>query len=152
MVLSIGSKDHWRTFQTCQFPSVNCLTPHVCSASQLYGVLATFEIVMWALLPLFYSTPIEFGGLGFTPMTIGLWMSGFGAANGLIQALCFAPLVRQTGAQNAASRVPRCFIPIFALFPIVSWVAKLWGISWVVWALLACQLILTLIMDMAFSA
>ncbi|KIJ19136.1 Drug:H+ antiporter-1 family protein [Paxillus involutus ATCC 200175] len=115
-----------------------------------YGVLATFEIALWALHPLFYSTPIEFGGLGFTPMTIGLWMSAFGVANSLIQAFCFAPLVNRLGTKTVLRVGHACFIPIFGLFPIVSYVAKLWGISWVVWALLSCQLILTVVMDMAF--
>ncbi|KIJ19141.1 hypothetical protein PAXINDRAFT_109683 [Paxillus involutus ATCC 200175] len=115
-----------------------------------FGMLATFEIVVWALLPLFYSTPIEFAGLGFTPMTIGLLMSGFGAANGLIQAFCFAPLVNRLGPKTLLRVCHACFILIFALFPLVSWVAKLRGISWVVWALLTFQLTLVTIMDMAF--
>jgi hypothetical protein len=117
-----------------------------------YGVLTIFEIALWALHPLFYSTPIEFGGLGFTPMTIGLWMSAFGVANSLIQAFCFAPLVNRLGTKTVLRVGHACFIPIFGLFPIVSYVAKLWGISWVVWALLSCQLILTVVMDMAFGA
>ncbi|KIJ19140.1 hypothetical protein PAXINDRAFT_109680 [Paxillus involutus ATCC 200175] len=117
----------------------------------IYGVLATFDIVLWALIPLFYSTPIEFGGLGFTPMTIGLYISGFGAANGLIQAFCFAPLVSRLGPKTLLRMCHACFIPIFGIIAIVSWVAKLWGISWVVWALLASQLILTVIMDMSFT-
>ncbi|KIJ19135.1 hypothetical protein PAXINDRAFT_70406 [Paxillus involutus ATCC 200175] len=115
-----------------------------------YGLLTIFEIALWALQPLFYSTPIEFGGLGFTPMTIGLWMSAFGVANCLIQVFCFVPLVNRLGTKTVLRVGHACFIPIFGLFPIVSWVAKLWGISWVVWALLACQLILTVVMDMAF--
>ncbi|KAF8840252.1 MFS general substrate transporter [Paxillus ammoniavirescens] len=116
-----------------------------------YGVLATFDIVLWALLPLFYSTPIEFGGLGFTPMSIGLYISGFGATNGLIQAFCFAPLTNRLGPKTLLRISHACFIPIFGIIAIVSWVAKLWGISWVVWALLASQLILTVIMDMSFT-
>ncbi|KAF8840251.1 MFS transporter [Paxillus ammoniavirescens] len=116
-----------------------------------YGVLATFDIVLWALQPLVYSTPIEFGGLGFTPMTIGLYMSGFGAANGLIQAFYFAPLVNRLGLKTLLRMGHASFIPIFGIIAIVSWVAKLWGISWVVWVLLGCQLILTILMDMSFT-
>ncbi|KIK77865.1 hypothetical protein PAXRUDRAFT_834836 [Paxillus rubicundulus Ve08.2h10] len=116
----------------------------------IYGVLATFDIVLWVLQPLVYSTPIEYGGLGFTPMTIGLGMSVFGAANGLIQAFCFAPLVKRLGLKTLLRMCHACFIPIFAVIAIVSWVAKLWGISWVVWALLSFQLILIVIMDMSF--
>ncbi|KAF9219620.1 MFS general substrate transporter [Gyrodon lividus] len=116
-----------------------------------YGVLATLEIALYALQPLFYSTPIVFGGLGFTPMTIGLWMAGFGIFNGLIQAFYFAPLVDRIGPKKLFRLGHTCFIPIFGLFPIISWVAKRWGIIWLVWALLTCQLALTIVMDMSFS-
>ncbi|KAF8840254.1 MFS general substrate transporter [Paxillus ammoniavirescens] len=116
-----------------------------------YGVLAILDIALCSLLPLFYSTPIKFGGLGFTPMTIGLWMAGYGFANSLIQVCCFAPLVEKLGLKTLLRVGHACFIPIFGLFPIVSWVAKLWGITWVVWALLACQLALTAVVDMAFN-
>ncbi|KIK76845.1 hypothetical protein PAXRUDRAFT_835199 [Paxillus rubicundulus Ve08.2h10] len=116
-----------------------------------YGVLAILDISLCSLLPLFYSTPLEFGGLGFTPMVIGLWMAGYGFANSLIQAFCFAPLVGRLGPKTLLRVGHACFIPIFGLFPIVSWVANLWGISWVVWTLLACQLVLTAGVDMAFN-
>ncbi|KIK86885.1 hypothetical protein PAXRUDRAFT_14463 [Paxillus rubicundulus Ve08.2h10] len=117
----------------------------------IYGVLATFDIILWALLPLFYSTPIEFGGLGFTPMIIGLCMSGFGAANGLVQAFCFAPFVNRLGVKTLLRVCHACFIPIFGIMAMVSWLAKLWGISRVVWGLLAFQLLLTVVMDMSFT-
>jgi hypothetical protein len=56
-----------------------------------------------ALQPLFYSTPIEDGGLGFTPATIGFWMSCQGVANGIIQAFFFAPLISKLGAKDTVS-------------------------------------------------
>jgi hypothetical protein len=117
-----------------------------------YGVLSTLEIAMYALQPLFYSTPIEFGGLGFNPMTIGLWMAAFGVANGLIQSFCFAPLVNRLGPKTLLRVGHACYIPIFGLFPVINGVAKWWGVSWVVWALLTCQMVLTAVMDMSFSA
>ncbi|KIJ67973.1 hypothetical protein HYDPIDRAFT_126547 [Hydnomerulius pinastri MD-312] len=116
-----------------------------------YGVLSTLEIAMYALQPLFYSTPIEHGGLGFTPMTIGFWMAGFGIANGLIQAIYFTPLVVRMGAKNLFRAGHFCFLPIFGLFPVINWVAKGWGINWLVWVLLACQLVSAVIMDMSFA-
>ncbi|KAF8833233.1 MFS transporter [Paxillus ammoniavirescens] len=116
-----------------------------------YGVLSTLEIAMYALQPLFYSTLIELGGLGFTPITIRLWMAAFGIANALIQLFCFAPLVNRLGTKTVLRVGHACFIPIFGLFHIVNWVAKRWGVTWIVWVLLTFQMVLTVVMDMSFS-
>ncbi|KAF8441539.1 MFS general substrate transporter [Boletus edulis BED1] len=116
-----------------------------------YGVLAALEIAVYSLQPLFYSTPIEYGGLGFTPMQIGLWMACFGICNGLFQALCFAPLVYRLGPKTLLRIGHLCFIPIFSLFPIINWIAQQCGLNWLVWVALICHLGLTIIMDMSFS-
>jgi len=92
-----------------------------------YGVLAAFEIVMWALQPLFYSTPIEFGGLGFTPMTIRLWMATFGVANSLIQPLCFAPLIDRLGPKTML-RVGHGASSRYSLFSLSSAVLRSCGV------------------------
>ncbi|KAH7920401.1 MFS transporter [Leucogyrophana mollusca] len=116
-----------------------------------YGVLATFEIAMLALLPLFYSTPIEFGGLGFSPSTIGMTMAIFGLINGPLQALSFAPLVDRFGVKAVFCVGVASYIPIFGLFPVISLVAKLGGIGPFVWVLLVSQLVLAVFQDMAFG-
>jgi hypothetical protein len=117
-----------------------------------YGCIATLEIVMFALQPLFYSTPIELGGLGFDPITIGLWMGAFGIVNGVLQIMIFAPLVNKFGPKTVFRICEGCFIPIFALFPITNIIARQYGINWLVWFLLTCSLILGVLMDMAFGA
>lgn len=117
-----------------------------------YGVLAALEIAVYSLQPLFYSTPIEYGGLGFTPMTIGLWMACLGISNGLFQAMCFAPLTDRLGTKTLFRIGHLCFIPLFTLFPIINWIAKQWGVNWLVWVALVCQLALTIVVDMSFSA
>jgi hypothetical protein len=117
-----------------------------------YGVLAALEIALYSLQPLFYSTPIEYGGLGFTPMKIGLWMACCGIFNGLFQAFFFAPLIDRLGPKTLLRIGHLCFIPLFTLFPIINWIANQWGINWGVWVTLICQLALTIVMDMSFSA
>ncbi|KAG2126676.1 major facilitator superfamily domain-containing protein [Suillus cothurnatus] len=116
-----------------------------------YGCIATLEIVMFALQPLFYSTPIELGGLGFDPITIGLWMGAFGIVNGVLQIMIFAPLVNKFGPKTVFRICEGCFIPIFALFPITNIIARQYGINWLVWFLLTCSLVLGVLMDMAFG-
>src|SRR5882757_7770544 len=66
-----------------------------------YACLAILDIAMLALQPLFYSTPIELGGLGFDPVTIGFWMGSFGIVNGVLQTIIFAPLVHRYGPKSA---------------------------------------------------
>lgn len=116
-----------------------------------YGCIATLEIAMYALQPLFYSTPIELGGLGFDPVTIGLWMGAFGIVNGVLQTMIFAPLVNKFGPKTVFRFCEASFIPIFALFPITNIVARQYGINWLVWFLLTCSLLLGVFMDMTFG-
>ncbi|KAG2145321.1 MFS general substrate transporter [Suillus bovinus] len=116
-----------------------------------YGCIATLEIAMFALQPLFYSTPIELGGLGFDPITIGLWMGAFGIANCTLQTTIFAPLVNRFGVRTVFRVCAGAFIPIFALFPITNIIARQYGINWLVWFLLTCSLLLSVFMDMTFG-
>jgi nitrate/nitrite transporter NarK len=106
---------------------------------------------MWALQPLFYSTPIELGGLGFDPVTIGFWMGAFGIMNGILQTIIFAPLVNKYGPKTIFQYSEACLIPIFALPPITNIIARQYGIGWLVWFSLTLSLILTVLMDMAFG-
>lgn len=116
-----------------------------------YGVLAILDIALYSLQPLFYSTPIEFGGLGFTPMKIGLWMACFGICNGLFQVFYFAPLIVRLGPKKLLRIGHFSFIPLFTLFPIINWIAQQWGIIWLVWLVLICHLALTIVVDMSFG-
>jgi hypothetical protein len=116
-----------------------------------YGCLAILEVAMGALQPLFYSTPIELGGLGFEPVTIGIWLGTFGVVNGVLQAIIFPPLVNKYGAKLTFQCCAGCLIPIFALFPIINIIARYCGINWLVWFLLTCIMLLTVFVDMAYG-
>ncbi|OAX38190.1 MFS transporter [Rhizopogon vinicolor AM-OR11-026] len=116
-----------------------------------YDCLAILEIATWALQPLFYSTPIELGGLGFDPATIGLWMGAFGLLNGVVQTIIFAPLIHKYGPKTIFQFGVTCSIPIFSLPPITNMIARQYGINWLVYFLLTFSLILTVLMDMAFG-
>ncbi|KAG2132983.1 major facilitator superfamily domain-containing protein [Suillus clintonianus] len=116
-----------------------------------YGCIATLEIAMFALQPLFYSTPIELGGLGFDPITIGLWMGTFGIVNGVVQTIIFPPLINKFGPKTIFRFCEACFIPIFALFPITNMIACQYGINRLVWFSLTCSLVLGIFVDMSFG-
>src|SRR5712691_2395786 len=54
-----------------------------------YSTLALLGMVSWALMPLIWSTSIEFGGLDMSPASIGVWLSVFGCMNGIFQLAVF---------------------------------------------------------------
>ena len=116
-----------------------------------YGVLSLFEVAFYSLQPLFYSTAIEYGGLGFSPMRIGLLMACFGIFSGLVQAIFFASLVGRLGPKTLFRLGHMCLIPLFIFFPIIHWIAQQWGINWLVWVTLVFQFALAIVMDMAFG-
>ncbi|KAH7884692.1 MFS general substrate transporter [Phlebopus sp. FC_14] len=117
-----------------------------------YGTLALIEIAFLALLPLFYATPIEFGGLGFPPSIIGTWMAAFGILDGVIQALFVAKIVDRIGAKNLFCWAVLCFYPLITIFPLMSAFVKIRGeVGPVIWVLLALQLIFMVLMDMSYS-
>ncbi|KIJ08269.1 hypothetical protein PAXINDRAFT_89092 [Paxillus involutus ATCC 200175] len=116
-----------------------------------YGSISAVQIAVSALQPLFYSTPIEDGGLGFTPAMIGFWMSCQGVANGIIQAFFFAPLISKLGPKTLFRIGHGAYAVTFGLFPVIHMIARRSGIVWSVWALLSCQLFLSVVQGMSFS-
>lgn len=117
-----------------------------------YGLLALFDIAWAAIQPLFYSTPIEFGGLGMSPATIGLVLGGLGFSNGIFQGLCFARLVKSWGIKRLFTIAMAMFPIIFALFPVINSVARSeGGVTPLVWALVALQMFIVLVMDTAYG-
>lgn len=96
--------------------------------------------------------PIEIGGLGLLPPTIGATMGMYGAGCGIFQALFFARAVRYFGERNVFILGVFSFIPIFLMFPIINLLAKQHGLSLFVWVLVAILLSMLTVMDMAYGA
>ena len=116
-----------------------------------YSALAFGEISLWAVLPLFYSTPIELGGLGLDPSSIGFLLGAFGLSNGLFQFFYFAKLVKKWGAKNLFITGISAFIPIYLLFPVINLLAGRYGMTPIVWTAVTLQLVVAVIMDLAFG-
>jgi len=118
-----------------------------------YGILAVLDTSLRALLPLFFSTPIYLGGLGFTPSSIGLWLALFGIAGGGFQAMFFARIVDWIGPKRLFCVSVSCFAPAMIMFPIMSWLVQARGmVDHAVTLVLISQLVLFVISDMAFGA
>ncbi|KAF8135017.1 MFS general substrate transporter [Boletus edulis] len=102
-----------------------------------YGTLALVEIGFLVLLPLFYSSPIEIGGLGFPPPIIGTFLAIFGIVDGIVQALVAAKLVELIGAKRVFCWAVLWFYPLILLFPIMSaFVTAQGGVGPIIWILL----------------
>ncbi|KZT01929.1 MFS general substrate transporter [Laetiporus sulphureus 93-53] len=116
-----------------------------------YGALAFLEIAYRATQPLFYSTPIELGGLGFSPATIGALLGTWGVMNGSVQALFFAPVVRRWGPKRVFMAGMSTFVPLFSLFPLINALAFRTGMTPAVWGVVFLQLTVSIVMDMSFG-
>ncbi|KAF7368768.1 Major facilitator superfamily multidrug-resistance DHA1 sub-family [Mycena venus] len=125
--------------------------PVIISVSN-YVALGFLDTSLRALLPLFLAMPIEIGGLGLSPPKIGLILSAYGLAIGLFQVLFFARMVHRFGEKRVFFNGIITCLPIFALFPIMSMIARHFGLSFIIWALVGCVLALGTLMDTSFAA
>ncbi|KAH9917008.1 MFS general substrate transporter [Fomitopsis serialis] len=116
-----------------------------------YGTLCLLDIAYRAIQPLFLSTPIALGGLGFTPATIGLVLGIYGLMNGSLQAMFFARVVRRWGPKRVFMAGMACFVPLFGMFPVINALARANGVTGIVWAAIVLQLAISVLMDMSFG-
>jgi MFS family permease len=116
-----------------------------------YITLASLDIAYAALLPLFYYTSPEQGGLGLSPSAIGIAMAAYGICNGVFQGLLFSSILDRFGAKRLFTFSISTFAPLFAFFPLINQVARHLGVGWLVWCLLALHIVIATICDMAFG-
>ncbi|KAI0327808.1 MFS general substrate transporter [Cubamyces sp. BRFM 1775] len=135
----------------CNTPVRSLLTWPVLWSIANYASLAFLEIAYRAVQPLFFSTPIDLGGLGLPPSTIGIILGSFGVMDGIFQALFFAKFVGWWGQKRVFQLGMSMFIPLFLLYPFMNIVARSAGTSPTLWALVVLQLALSVIMDMAYG-
>lgn len=116
-----------------------------------YMALAFLDISVSALLPLFFHVPIAMGGLGLSPVSIGYIMAFYGAGTGTFQVVFFSRLVRRFGTRRVFVMTMATFVPAFLIFPLISLVAKKWGVSMGVWLLVGWFLFMRFFMDTAYG-
>ncbi|KAH6909202.1 major facilitator superfamily domain-containing protein [Coprinopsis sp. MPI-PUGE-AT-0042] len=117
-----------------------------------YAAIAFLNICMYALFPLFLAMPVNIGGMGINPPTIGLALAIYGGVSGLTQTLVFAKVVRYFGPRKTFVYGMFCFIPAFALFPCISLVAKNHGVGWPAWMLVSGILVCLAVSDMGWGS
>ena len=82
-----------------------------------YGVIGLLDIIAEALIPLVRSTLVEFGGLGMSPTSIGLWMAGYGLMNGVFQFIALPRIVGRLGPRRVFIASILSFFPVYIMLP-----------------------------------
>ncbi|KAG1847836.1 major facilitator superfamily domain-containing protein [Suillus subalutaceus] len=155
-----GSSDSLSTEDTARstngddakpLPLRSLLIPRVIIAAGNYAALSLLDIAFRDVQPLFFATPLEFGGLGLDPPQIGNILAIYGVINGLFQIFFFADLHDRFGSKIIYSTAMAAGIPTVITFPILNAVARVQGLSFMVWAIVGLQLALSMILNLAYS-
>ena len=127
------------------------LTRRVIIAAGNYASLSLVDISFRAIQPLFLSTPIHLGGLGLPPSTIGNILSIFGVLNGVFQIFFFARINDRWGSKRVFFSGVASGIPVFALFPVINYLARHNGYSTTVWIAVGFQIVISIALSLSFG-
>ncbi|KAF8640235.1 hypothetical protein AX16_010131 [Volvariella volvacea WC 439] len=146
-------------------PLRQLLTPNVLIAASNYAFLSLVDIAYRAIQPVFFSTPIALGGLGLPPSTIGNILSAFGVLNGVFQVMFFARIHDRWGAKRTFVLGIAAGAPVFVMFPVMSFLARMGesgsvvggagagaGLSWMVWTAVAVQVVVSILISVSYGA
>ncbi|KAG0698295.1 major facilitator superfamily domain-containing protein [Suillus ampliporus] len=128
------------------------LTPKVLTVAAGSATMSLFNMAFFSILPVFYSTPIELGGLSLDPPRIGAILAASGVARGVFQLLFYARLHDRFGAGAIYIAGAGSGIPIVILFPVINALARAHGMGLAVWLSIGVQLALTVMMDMSTAS
>lgn len=116
-----------------------------------YASLSLVDISFRAIQPLFFSTPVEAGGLGLLPPTIGKILSCFGVLNGVVNVFFFAKIHDRWGTKNVFTAGIASAILVFATFPILNTIARAQGLSIAVWVGVALQVMISVLLSLSYG-
>jgi len=128
------------------------LTPRVLISAGNYALLAIVDISYRTVLPVYMSTPIPLGGLGFSPQMIGVILSAYGVTNGALQILFFSKLNERVGPKRMYMYGIAAALPVFAMFPFLNLVAREEGYSVTLWTLLAVQTFVSIAINFCYGS
>ncbi|KAG2034131.1 major facilitator superfamily domain-containing protein [Suillus americanus] len=134
--------------QSKPLPLRALLTPKVSTVTASYATMGLFRIAFSLVLPVFYATPIELGGLSLDPPRIGAILAASGAAQVIFQLVFYARLHDRFGAGPLNITGISSSIPIVILFPVINTLARVHGIGLAVWLCVAIQHALTISLTM----
>lgn len=101
--------------------------------------LAFFDMCYQVLLPLMYSTSIQFGGLGLTTFEIGMIMGTWGTCNGIFQLIALPPLSKKFGWRNLYIVSFAMLAVCIGTYPVLNVLARRAGM--VDWRVISCMVL-----------
>jgi hypothetical protein len=122
-------------------PLRSLLTPRVLIAAGNYASLSLVDIAFRAIQPIFLSTPVNLGGLGLSPPSIGTLLSIQGISNGIFQVFFFSRIHDRWGSKKTFIAGISTTIPAFIIFPVANALARTQGYGIAVWAVIGLQII-----------
>ncbi|KAH6909200.1 major facilitator superfamily domain-containing protein, partial [Coprinopsis sp. MPI-PUGE-AT-0042] len=128
------------------------LTRNVVIAAGNYASISLVDIAFRSIQPVYYSTPIKLGGLGLPPPSIGNILSVYGVLNGALQVFFFAKIHDKLGSKRTFVLGMSAAIPSIAMYPIVNSVARVQGMSGLVWTLVFLQVVLSIGMSLCYGS
>ncbi|KAI0275665.1 major facilitator superfamily domain-containing protein [Russula aff. rugulosa BPL654] len=118
-----------------------------------YGLIGLLEMIAGVLIPLVWSTPVEFGGLSMSPASIGLWMAGYGLLNGIFQFVAFPHIVERFGPRCVFIVSISSFAPMYLMLFFENLTMRhIYGGASLTVLLIILQLSSIAIADMGFSS
>jgi ABC-type anion transport system duplicated permease subunit len=121
-------------------------------AATNYASLSLVDITFRAIHPVFLATPVEMGGLGLAPPTIGKLLSVLGILNGILQVCFFAKIHDRWGSKRVFIGGLMSSFPAFALFPVINTLARKQGYSPAVWIAVGAQIGVFIILNVSYGA
>jgi len=106
-------------------------------------------MVAAALMPLIWSTPVEFGGLDMSPDRIGVWLSVYGCMNGMFQFAIFPRAVARFGPRSVFVTGIGMFAVVYVMFPFENLLRRKADAP--AWPLILVQLTALSISKMSYS-
>ncbi|KAI0295153.1 MFS general substrate transporter [Multifurca ochricompacta] len=121
------------------------LTRPVLLSISINALFAFLEISNNSLVPLVYTTPIRYGGLGLDPAQMGTFLGVFGILNGAFQFAIFPRIMKLMGLRGSLLASMSCLVPAFLLFPINGTADN------ILWFLVLLHMLIMVGINMAYS-
>ncbi|KAG2146255.1 major facilitator superfamily domain-containing protein [Suillus clintonianus] len=127
------------------------LTPKVLTVVASNGTLSLFDIAVTTILPVFYATPIELGGLSLDPPRIGAIFATSAFVGGTFQIFFYARIHDRFGSYAILMAGLASGIPSVILLPVINALARAHGMGRAVWLAIAIQRVLLAIFGTCFA-
>ena len=117
-----------------------------------YAVLVFLDVSFSSARAYFLSTPIEHGGLGMNPRTIGIILGAAGPIHGMAQAFLFRHVHKRVDMRTIYAVCMVAYVPTYLSLPVMNALARQVGhVTPLVWGLIVLMELLCTFAYTAFS-